>query len=98
MLMTKIRQAFGKTIVQFPVQSVIPQRKLSEKFLKSVTFKRIAAWISHIGLVEPIAVYLRAQNEYLLLDGHIRLHVLKDSGAVEVPAILESDDEAYTYN
>ena len=98
MLMTTVRQAFGKTIVQLPIESVVPQRKLSDKFLKSVTFKRIAASISHIGLVEPIAVYPRGPNEYLLLDGHIRLHVLKDRGAVEVPAILESDDEAYTYN
>ena len=96
--MTTIRQGFGKTIVPLPVESVIPQRKLSDKFLKSVTFKRIAASINHIGLVEPIAVYARSPNEYLLLDGHIRLHVLKENGATEAPAILEDDDEAYTYN
>jgi hypothetical protein len=96
--MTTLKQAFGKTIVSVPVQSIVSQRELSSRFLKGTAYKRIASSISHIGLVEPIAVYPRAPNEYLLLDGHVRLHVLKENGAVEVPAILENDDEAYTYN
>jgi hypothetical protein len=34
----------------------------------------------------------------LLLDGHLRIEVLKEMGATEVVCIISTDDEAYTYN
>ena len=98
MTMTTVKQAFGKVVVSLPIDAVIPQRQISAQCRSLPTYKRIACSIGEIGLVEPIAVYPRAPNDYLLLDGHIRLDVLKVNGANEIPAILATDDEAYTYN
>ncbi len=35
---------------------------------------------------------------YLLLDGHLRVEVLKDMGKTEVECLVSTDDEAFTYN
>ncbi len=37
-------------------------------------------------------------GKYLLLDGHLRIEVLKDMGETEVVCLISTDDEAFTYN
>ena len=96
--MTTVKQAFGKVVVSLPIETITPQRELSTQCRALPTYKRIACSIGQIGLVEPVAVYSRGPNNYLLLDGHVRLDILKQNGAKEIPAILATDDEAYTYN
>ena len=40
----------------------------------------------------------RDTNSYLLLDGHLRIEVLRDLGHTEVECLISTDDEAFTYN
>ena len=56
--------------------------------------------IREIGLVEPPVVVKDPQrpNSYLLLDGHLRIEVLRDLGQTEVECLVSTDDEAFTYN
>ena len=56
-------------------------------------------WVE-IGIVEsPIVARDRNdQGKYLLLDGHLRIDVLKHRGATEVVCLISKDDEAFTYN
>ncbi len=35
---------------------------------------------------------------FLILDGHIRIEILKDLGEGEVECLVSTDDEAFTYN
>src|SRR3546814_10762576 len=35
---------------------------------------------------------------YSLLDGHLRVEVLKDLGITEVECLVAADDDTYTYN
>ena len=53
-----------------------------------------------MGLVEPPAVIRdsRESESHLLLDGHLRIEVLRDLGATEVECLISTDDEAFTYN
>jgi len=96
---TKLKKAFEPNVVVLPTNSITMQREISPAFRKSsTTYKQIAASIKHIGLIEPLIVFPRAANDYLLLDGHVRLDILKNSGVSEVKAIFSADDEAYTYN
>ena len=37
-------------------------------------------------------------DSYFLLDGHVRLEVLKQMGATHARCLVSTDDEAYTYN
>ena len=94
----KVKPAFSQQVVVLPIETIVPQKELSPEFRKSTAYKRINASLQHVGLIEPLVVYPRGPRDYLLLDGHARLDVLKQSGATEVRTIFAMDDEAYTYN
>jgi hypothetical protein len=48
-------------------------------------------------LVEPLVVSFK-DNKILLLDGHIRLDILKSLGTKKTDCLISTDDESYTYN
>jgi len=95
---SKVKPAFNQQVVVLPIETIVPQKELSLEFRKSTTYKRISASLEHIGLIEPLVVYPRGPRDYLLLDGHARLDILKQRGVTEVRTIFAMDDEAYTYN
>jgi hypothetical protein len=95
---SRVKPAFNQQVVVLPIDVIVPQKELSPEFRKSTTYKRISSSLEHIGLIEPIVVYPRGPRDYLLLDGHARVDVLKRLGATEVRTIFAMDDEAYTYN
>lgn len=94
----KMKPAFNQHVVVLPVETIVPQKDLDPEFRKSATYKRISASLEHVGLIEPLVVYPRGPRDYLLLDGHTRLEILKQQGVAEVRTIFAMDDEAYTYN
>ena len=53
-----------------------------------------------MGIVEPPVVARDHSDpgKYLLLDGHLRIDVLKDIGQTDVSCLVSTDDEAFTYN
>jgi hypothetical protein len=95
-----IAQAFGSDFVVIPITSILPVRAIEETVKSSHKYRQIAASVREIGLVEPPAVIRDARdtNSYLLLDGHIRIEVLRDLGQTEVECLVSTDDEAFTYN
>ena len=95
---SKVKPAFNQQVVVLPIETIVPQKELSPEFRKSTTYKRISASLEHVGLIEPLVVYPRGPRDYLLLDGHARLDILKQRGVTEVRTIFAMDDEAYTYN
>ena len=79
------------------------QLLLSKTILKSTVYTKkygqIKASIKDIGIIEPLVVAPTSNKaQYILLDGHIRFEVLKELGYTEIPCLLSSDDENYTYN
>ena len=95
---SKVKPAFNQQVVVLPIETIVTQKELSLEFRKSTTYKRISASLEHVGLIEPLVVYPRGPRDYLLLDGHARLDILKQRGLTEVRTIFAMDDEAYTYN
>lgn len=83
-----------------PLSEILPSRKTSGQTLDSKKFKQIKASIEEIGLIEPLSVSAKQKksDHYILLDGHIRVIVLKELGYTEVPCLVAKDDETYTYN
>jgi hypothetical protein len=94
----KVKTAFNQQVIVLPIQSIVSQREILPSYRKSTIYLQISASLEHVGLIEPLVVFPKGPNEYLLLDGHVRLDILKRSGAAEVRAIFATDDEAYTYN
>lgn len=94
----QVRIAFEKTECLLPITCIVPQRSIPRDYRESVKYKQIAKSIEAIGVIEALVVYPRKGGEYLLLDGHSRLDILKGRRAQEVRCTLATDDEAYTYN
>jgi hypothetical protein len=95
-----IAQAFGSDFVVIPITSILPVKAIEKTVKSSHKYRQIAASVREIGLVEPPVVVRGAQdtNSYLLLDGHLRIEVLRDLGQTEVACLVSTDDEAFTYN
>lgn len=96
----RVTQAFvgDTTIVQFA--SILPVRSIGKTVKASHKYRQIACSIEEIGIVESPVVCRDKQKQglFLLLDGHLRLEVLKDLGWSEVECLVSTDDEAFTYN
>jgi hypothetical protein len=96
--MQTLPKAFQQFIVSIPLANIVPQSTAIREKDKGVTYRQIAASVREIGLIEPLVVFPRSAKEYLLLDGHLRLEILKEDGVKEARCLLATDDEAYTYN
>jgi hypothetical protein len=93
-----VQIAFEKAECTLPIASIYPQRDITPDYRRSAKYRQIASSIASVGIIEALVVYPRKANEYLLLDGHSRLDILKAQGAQEARCIFSTDDEAYTYN
>lgn len=96
--MQTLPRAFQASTAVIPIANIVPRLSAVREKAKGTTFRQIEASIKEIGIIEPLVVFPRSPGEYLLLDGHVRLEILKANGATEVKCILATDDEAYTYN
>jgi ParB-like chromosome segregation protein Spo0J len=91
---------FERDCLVIPISAIVPLRPLRATVKKSHKYRQIAASIVAVGIIEPPVVIADRKNPgtYLLLDGHLRIEVLKDEGATEVECLISTDDEGYTYN
>jgi hypothetical protein len=88
---------FEAGCVRLPIATLLPVKALRSTVKMSAKYQQIAASIREIGLVEP-PVVARSGGGFLILDGHIRIEILKDLGEGEVECLVSTDDEAFTYN
>ncbi len=93
-----VQAAFEKHVVVLPLDILIPQKVVTKGQREGDLYRQITASLKHVGLIEPLIVYPRGPGEYLLLEGHVRLEILKSLGVTEAKCLLSTDDEAYTYN
>jgi hypothetical protein len=97
-VLDEVIQAFSSDTLVISIDAILPVRAIGKTVKSSHKYRQIATSIAEIGLVEPPVVCPDKQGSYLLLDGHIRLEVLKDLGHSDVECLLSTDDEAFTYN
>lgn len=95
-----VRAAFDDQLLSLPLNQILPLRRLPDRLLRSVKYRRIESSVREIGVIEPIVVSPAPgePGRYLLLDGHVRLAILRSLGEAETRCLLASDDEAFTYN
>lgn len=97
---SSVMMAFEEGRIRVAIDQIVPLKMVSNAIKNSPKYAQIAASIREVGLVEP-PVLARDRGEvgkYLLLDGHLRIDVLKNMGHKEVTCLISTDDEAYTYN
>jgi len=100
---TTVNFAFEKEAVLVPIESILPVRSIADGVRKSQRFRRIEASIREVGVIEPLVVFPQPRKggkspQYVLLDGHLRLDVLRALGKPNVLCLVATDDEGFTYN
>lgn len=96
----RVRIGFEETIIRVPLDRIMPLREISASTRRSAKYAQIAASIAEVGIIEPPAVVRDATepDHYHLLDGHLRIDILRERGDLDVACLIAKDDEAYTYN
>lgn len=93
-----VKIAFEQQVHQIPISKLLPTRALPKGVHESVKYRRIAASVAEVGLIEPISVAGQRDGTFLILDGHVRLDALVAQGAMVAACVFASDDESFTYN
>lgn len=96
----KVTIAFESESVFIPLPNILPIKQLAASIKKSRKYQQIAASIREVGIIEPpvVARQKGQKGKFLLLDGHLRIEVLKELEVGEVTCLVATDDEAFTYN
>lgn len=96
----RISIGFEETSVRIPLEAIAPLREVSVTARRSAKYAQIAASMAEVGIIEPPVVARDGQspNKYHLLDGHLRIDILRERGAEDAVCLVALDDEAYTYN
>ncbi|MCX7302695.1 MAG: ParB N-terminal domain-containing protein [Rhodobacterales bacterium] len=91
---------FEANLRQIEIAAILPVKQLPVTVPKSQKYAQIAASIREVGLIEPPVVgrTVGTDGTFILLDGHVRLHVLKEMGETTVTCLVATDDESFTYN
>lgn len=95
-----VRIGFEETTVRVAVAAIMPLRELTDTVRRSLKYGQIAASIAEVGVIEPPVISRDAldRNRFHLLDGHLKLDILRSRGEQEVVCLIGTEDEAFTYN
>ena len=96
----KVAMAFEPDSVLIRLSEILPMKQFPSKIKKSREYRQISASIQEVGIIEPPVVARQKGSEgtFLLLDGHLRIEMLKELVVNEVTCLVATDDEAFTYN
>src|SRR5689334_17501417 len=96
----EVQIGFDPNGVVLPIARILPLRQLKPGVRVGQKYQQILASVREVGIIEPLIVFPqdRKAEMYILLDGHVRLAVLKELGATSARCLISTDDEAYTYN
>ena len=95
-----IKLAFEEASLRIPIDAILPLRSVPATIKKSVKYGQIAASIAEVGIIEPPVVARDAADadRYHLLDGHLRLEIMRERGETHIVCLVATEDEAFTYN
>ena len=94
----RVRAAFEAETRVLPLAQILATRQVTPQIRQTRKYRAICSSIEAVGVVEPLVVHPQAGGGYVLLDGHLRLDVLKELGVAEANCLVATADEGYTYN
>lgn len=92
------KAGFQPDVLSIGTSVIVPIKTITPADRKSEVYRRIAASIEHVGLIEPLVVFPTQKDTFLLLDGHTRFDILCATGVESVKCLQSIDNESYTYN
>jgi len=80
------------------ISCILPLKQVKTSIRVTQKYQQVLASVREVGIIEPLIVFPQKSDTYLLLDGHVRLEVLKQIGETHARCLIATDDETYTYN
>lgn len=95
-----IKMAFELDVIEVAIDEIQPTKTIKASIKKTAKYRQVMTSVREVGIIEHLVVYRLKEvpGKFLLLDGHLRLDVLKSLGKRTVNCLLATDDEGYTYN
>jgi hypothetical protein len=93
-----VKATFEPEIITLKVRDIVAIKAITPADRKTPTYRRIAASIQHVGIIEPLVVFPAGNDKHLLLDGHTRLDILISTDVATTKCLVATENEAYTYN
>lgn len=95
-----IKSAFEHDMIRIRLEHIQPLHLISKDAKTSPKYQQVRSSVREIGLVEPpvVARDKDTPGKYLLVDGHMRLEILRELNVMDVECLVAHDDEAFTYN
>jgi ParB-like chromosome segregation protein Spo0J len=92
--------AFNPQGVVVPITNILPFKQVKPVMRSSQKYQQVLSSVREVGIIEPLIVFPHSNrpDTYLLLDGHVRLEVLRQIGETHARCLIATDDETYTYN
>jgi hypothetical protein len=92
--------AFNPQGVVVPITNILPLKQVNPVMRSSQKYQQVLSSVREVGIIEPLIVFPHngQSDTYLLLDGHVRLEVLRQIGETHARCLIATDDETYTYN
>jgi ParB-like chromosome segregation protein Spo0J len=97
---TRLPLGFEETSLQISLGDILPLRIISERVKSSSKYAQIKASISEVGIIEaPVVIRSSTiKNKFTILDGHLRVEILREQGATDIVCLIATEEEAFSYN
>jgi RepB plasmid partitioning protein/ParB/Sulfiredoxin domain len=98
MLQPPVTISFQQQLLELPLEQLTALKETEPRMLNTRKCKQLRASLEHIGLIEPLAVFPQDQDRFLVVNGNLRLQILRELGVTTARCTVALDDESYTYN
>ena len=93
-----VRISFRQELLEVPLAHLVALKETERGALKGRKYMQLEASLQHVGLIEPLAVFPQAEDRFLVINGNLRLHILKELEVPKARCTVALDDESYSYN
>jgi hypothetical protein len=93
-----VKIAFRQEVQEIALERLVGLKEIDPRVYRTRKYQQLRASLEHIGLIEPLAVFPRSDDMYLVTNGNFRLHILRELKVTAVRCTVALDDESYTYN
>lgn len=98
MFQPTIQISFRQELLDLPLERLTALKEPDRRDLGSRACRQLRASLEHVGLIEPLAVFPQDKDRFLVVNGNLRLHILRELGVKSARCTVALDDESYTYN
>ncbi len=95
-----VKMAFQPEVIEVAIDDIQPLKIIKASIKKTAKYRQVLTSVREVGIIEHLIVYRLKEGagKFLLLDGHLRMDVLKFLGNKTVHCLVATDDEGFTYN